>query len=224
MKGITLATLMIVGILAFAALAIGLSYAKYDEATTTVTLDDGIKCCINGKEVSDGDTVTVKLEAAKLKICVSSEYDQPIGYAGKWTCGDKTVTSSKTDDSTVKSGEFVIDLNHGSYTGAIKIKFVSADMNGQKITMKFTIADGLNVTYGSTTVNNGDSIEFTEDTIYISVATADGEKKNISYSYWWGDSSESGSGSGSEYNTSIQIIIDNMAYFDPQPGEVKIWL
>ena len=224
MKGITVATLMVVGMLAVMAVCVGLSYAKYDEATTTVTLDDGITCTINGKEVSNGDTVTVKLEAAKLKIKVSSEYDQPIGYAGKWTAGDNTVTSSKTDDSTVGSGEFIINLNHGKYTGAIKIKFVSADMSGQKITFKFSIAEGLNVTYGSTAITDGESIEFTDDTIYINVATADGQKKNISYSYWWGDSSEGGSGSGSEYNTSIQIIIDNMAFFDPQPGEVKIWV
>ena len=223
MKGITLATLMVVGILAFAALAIGLSYAKYDEATTTVTLDDGIKCCINGKEVNDGDTVTVKLEAAKLKICVSSEYEQAIGYAGKWTCGDKTVTSSKTDDSVSKSGEFIIDLNHGSYTGAVKIKFIPVDMDGQKITMKFTIAEGLKVTSGNAIITDGQSVEYTTD-IYIQVATADGERKNISYSYWWGDSSEGGSGTGSELNSSIQIVIDNMAFFDPQPGEVKIWL
>ena len=215
---------MIVGILAFAVLGIGLSYGKYDEATTTVTIDDGIKCCINGKEVSSGETVTVKLQADKMKISVSSDYDMPIGYAGKWTSDNHTVTSSKTDDSTVGEGKFIIEFNHGKYTGAIKIKFLNSEMDGQKITFKFSIAEGLNVTSGDTTINDGDSIAYTDETIYINVATADGQRKNINYSYWWGDSSESGSGSGSELATSMQIIIDNMAYFDPQPGEVKIWL
>ena len=213
---------MTVGILAFAALCIGLSYAKYDEVTTTVTLDDGITCCINGKEVSNGDTVTVNMKAAKLKICVSSESDQAIGYLGRWSSADHQVTSSQKDPSTVKNGEFIIDFNHGSYTGTLTVKYLGADSGGQTILFDFNICDGVTVTSGGTEIKNGDTRGFTDDTIYITVTTNDGQKKNISYTYWWGDAGEGGYGSGSEYNSTIQIIIDNMAYFDPETGGVTI--
>lgn len=224
MKGIVLSALMIAGVLLLAGTAIGLSYTKYDEATTTVTLDDGIRCCINGKEVGNGDTVTVKLEAAKLKVCVCSDSEQAIGYHGRWSSADHEVTGNQKDASTVGKGEFVIDFNHGSYTGILTIKYLGADSGGQTILFDFDICDGVTVTSGGSDIKNGDTRGFTDDTIYITVTTDDGQKRNISYTYWWGDAGEGGFGTGSEYDSTVQIAIENTAYFDPETGGVTIRL
>ena len=222
MRGITLATLMVVGILAVAATAIGLSYAKYDEATTTVTIEDGIKCCINGKEVSNGDTVTVKLEAAKLKIEVCSEYEQPIGYAGKWTSNDHTVTSSKTDDSTVKSGTFTVDLNHGKYNGILRIGFMDGDGDLANVVLKFTIGEGITVTSGSDEIKDGDTYTFIGDSKII-VKTNDGQRHDVKYSgSWSNDCGMSGGASGQELNSSVTIDIIDMMFFDDGHGTMDI--
>ena len=188
MKGIILFSLMAAGFILFAGIAIGVNYTKYDEVTTTVTIDDGITCTINGKEVSNGDTVTVSMDLAKMNVCVKSDYDQPIGYVGSWTSGSDTVTSSQKDSSVSHCGKFVINFNHGSYTGSMKIKFFAGD-EMQTISMKFHISSDVTVTIAGTQINDGDSYDFKND-IKVSVSANDGQKHNISYSYWWGKEKE----------------------------------
>ena len=78
MKGMVLFSLMAAGVILFAGAAIGLSYTKYDELTTTIDLDDGITCTLNGKEVSNGETVTIRQDMGTVRVHLESEYPIPI--------------------------------------------------------------------------------------------------------------------------------------------------
>lgn len=220
MKGKIIFALMVVGILALAGLCVGLSYNKYDSVSTTFTIDDGITCKVNGKEVASGDTIKYTPDMGKMKICVESEYDQYIGYTGRWTSAQDSVSSSFTDKSVKNSGEFTVNFKHGEFNGNIKIAFIDSD-DYQTLTMTFNITGDVKVVAEGVEVVNGDVKQYNND-IHITVTANDGQKHNIAWSYWWGDSSESGSGNGSEYNSSTSFTVENMAYFDPHDGSVTI--
>ena len=220
MKGKILFALMVVGILVLAGLCVGVAYTKYDSVSTTFTIDDGITVTVNGKEVANGDTVTYTPDMGRMKICVESEYDQYIGYTGRWTSAQDSVSKSFTDKSVKNSGEFTVEFGHGSFTGDMKIAYVDGD-EYQTLTMTFNITGDVTVVSEGVEVKNGDVKPYNTD-IHITVTANDGQKHNINWSYWWGDSSESGSGNGSEYNSSTSFTVENMAYFDPHNGSVTI--
>lgn len=213
---------MAVGIIVFAGLCVGIAYTKYDKVTTTVSIDDGIIVTISGKEVTDGQTITIDKGVSNIKVEVASSYDQYIGYAGYWTSGSHTVQSTVKDESIQYRGEFLIHFGHGNFTGGLKIAFLSPDMGDQKITMEFTIDSALTVTCNGAAVTSGQVIDYTDD-LHITVSTKDGQKRDIQYSYYWGSSCEHGSGQGEEYNSTINFTVENMAYFEHANGEVKIW-
>ncbi len=213
---------MVVGIIVLAGLCVGVAYTKYDKVTTTVSIDDGIIVTISGKEVTDGQTITIDKGVSNIKVEVASSYDQYIGYAGYWTSGSHTVQSTVKDESIQYRGEFLIHFGHGNFTGGLKIAFLSPDMNDQKITMEFTIDSALTVTCNGAAVTSGQVIDYTDD-LHITVSTKDGQKRDIQYSYYWGSSCEHGSGQGEEYNSTINFTVENMAYFEHANGEVKIW-
>ena len=222
MKGITLATLMTVGILVFAATAIGLSYAKYDEATTTVVLEDGIACTINGKEVSSGETVTVRTEGGYLNVCAKSPSPAIIGYSGQWTSGDRTSTATKWTDKEVEEYDFKIALNHGSYTGRMTIKNMDGD-ELQPIDIKFTIDESkVTVTHGSTVVHDGDVVTLVGDDAF-QAATVDGQKHTIRWDgHWSNPDGESSGTSGCHYTASTTITVQDFIYFSKATGTMTV--
>ena len=222
MKGIILATLMTVGILVFAGAAIGLSYAKYDEATTTVILEDGITCTINGKEVSNGDTVTVRTEGGYLNVRAESPAPAIIGYSGQWTAGDKTCKSTECTEDEVETFEFKVALSHGSFTGRMVIK----DMGGdelQPIELKFSIDESkVTVVHGSDVIHDGDTFTIYGDDAFTAT-TVDGQKHTINWDgHWSNPDGESSGASGCHYTISTTISVQDFIYFEKATGTMKI--
>ena len=222
MKGTTLFALMIVGILALAGLCIGVSYAKYDNVTTTVHIDDGIVVTIDDIEVTNGQTITIDKDLGHFRVAVRSDSEQFIGYAGQWSSGPDHVSVNMRDETIKYYGEFTIHFGHGNFSGGLRISYLAPDML-QPITMKFNIGQGVKVTSGNMEIIDGAEVDFTDDATII-VTALDGQKHNINWRYSWSSSCESGSGEGSEYNTSMTFTIENTAYFEHAYGTVNISL
>ena len=135
MRGIVLASLMIVGILVFAGTALGVTYYKYDEATTTIILGDGLTCTIDGKEVKNGDTITSELRGGYLNAHVESNTPVVIGYVGLWASDGDTEKREGDSSVEVTSYDIKIPFNHGSYNGKLQIWDLADDASGNLITL-----------------------------------------------------------------------------------------
>ena len=222
MKGITLATLMVVGIFVLAAGAIGLSYAKYDEATTTVILEDGITCTINGKEVSNGETVTVKLEGGYLNVHAVAPMPMVIGYSGQWTAGDNTCKSTVWTGSEVESYDFKVAINHGKFTGRMVIKDLGGD-ELQPIELKFSIDESkVTVKHGGDVIHDGDTFTIYGDDAFTAT-TVDGQKHTINWDgHWSNPDGESSGASGCHYTVTATISVQDFIYFDKATGTMVI--
>ena len=213
---------MAVGILVFAVTAIGLSYAKYDEATTTVFLGDGITCTIDGKEVSNGDTVKAPVKGGYLEVHAESATPAIIGYSGMWTDGDKTCTSSGKTDSEVSESDFKIAFNHGSFSGRMSIKNMGID-ELQPIELKFTIDESkVTVKHGGDVIHDGDSFTIYGDDAF-SVSTVDGQKHTITWDGRWSNpDGESSGASGCHYTVSTTITVQDFIYFSKATGTMTV--
>ena len=194
MRGVALLALMTAGFIIFAGIALGVTYTKYDQITTTVTLEDGITCTIEGKEVSSGETIAVNPEFGSMNVHVESATPAVFGYAGKWTSGDDTWKSTGKTDSEATSADFKIDFKHGEFTGSMYICNMGGDYDYKPIAMEFHIEgdEYLKVCIGDTVIHDGDKMTLTGDTS-VTISTADGQRHHISYEGWWGNDCEEGS-------------------------------
>ncbi len=184
MKGKILFALMIVGILLFAGLAICVNYAKYGDVTTEVLLDDGLTCTINGKEVKDGDTVTVGLEYAKLKICVSSNTAALIACSGSWSSDSDRITFSDGTEKSVKNAEFTIDFGKADhFDGRIFIDNGVDDLDHDPISLYFVYDDAITVKLWGKVIPSGSDLFYKED-IDLEVTTNDGKLHDL---HWYGN-------------------------------------
>lgn len=224
MKGIALSALMIVGILLFAGIAIGVNYSKYGEVTTTVEIDDGLTCTINGKEVSNGDTVTVDLEFCKLKVCVNSDAATLIACSGDWSSDGDRVSFSDGTDSEVTCAEFTIDFGKAaSFNGIIVIDKAVDDLDHDPISLYFTYDDKIVVRLNGNEVASGTTLWYKED-IDLEVITVDGEEYDI---HWYGSyrnhydtGDKTIDGSGHWSSGTIHLECDN--YFSTATGKLTI--
>jgi len=222
MKGKYLLAFMVAGILLFTAVALGTTCTKYDEVNTTVIMDSDITCTINGKTVTNGQTVSVNPNFSKVKICVSSEYELPIGVAGIWKSDKETVTASSTDSSIVKSGEIGALFGHGTYNGTLRVFFTADDSDLADITLTFKITGDIMVRTEGVSLTDGCQHTFHGDST-INVTTNDGQRHNITYSgSWSNDCGMSSGASGNDLATSTTIYITDMIYFDPAYGTMTI--
>ena len=199
MKGSILFSLIIVGILLFAGTAVGLSFTKYDEATTFVKLDNGIRCTINDVEVGDSHAVTVKTRDGYLDVHVESTDPAVIGYSGKWTSGDRSYVSTDTTDSEVTSYDFKILLDRGKFDGNLAIRNLGAE-DGKTLTLTFFIDEHLYVQVNSQDVHDNDKITYSGSEIVVSVLTKDGETHDLFLEGRWGNQS------GEDYEVGDEII------------------
>lgn len=217
MKGIVLTALMIVGILLFAGTAIGLSYTKYDEVTTTVYIEDGITCTINDKEVRNGDRITIPTGNDSLRIHAVSNYVLPIGIAGKWCSETRTITEYLID-----ANDMEVSFGHGTFEGKLMIGFTAEDSDIAGIVLKFTIGEGITVKCGSDEIKDGDEYRFPNDS-KIDVTTNDGQRHDVKYKGSWSNEyGMSGGASGEELGSSITIDIVDMMYFSDGHGTMEI--
>ena len=220
MKGTTLFALMIVGILVFAGLCVGLAYHKYDNVTTTLSIDDGITVKIDGIEVKDGETITIDKDLGHFHVEVKSDSNEYIGYAGQWTSGPDHVTVKKTDDYIQHSGEFTIHFGHGNFKGGLRVAYAGSETH-ETITMKYNLGPGLKVTSNGVEVVDGQIVDYDGDATIVAT-TLDGQRHYIHHEYYWGNDYERGSDTGTELNTSSTFWLDNMADYAPASGEITV--
>ncbi len=224
MRGIVLTTLMIIGILVFAGTAIGVSYAKYDEATTTVTIEDGLKCTINGKAVSNGDVITTKLDGGYLKVCVESEFPAVIGCFGVWYTDGKTVTENKDSTDEVTCYEFKIPFNHGDYNGSLLVRNMGSDAYGCPISMVLHF-DESKVRVWFSLAN---SYRHDGETVWVlgecefDVLAVDGQTHTFSWDGSWGnDVGDHGVLKGTKTTSEVALRISSYQSLNaPSEGEI----
>ena len=207
---------MAAGVILFAGAAIGLSYTKYDELTTTIDLDDGITCTLNGKEVSNGETVTIRQDMGTVRIHLESEYPIPIIMGALWKSSDRTIMASSLDCKGCD-----VQLGHGDFTGRF-IAHYQGDGDLANVVLKFTIGEGITVSAGGTQINDGDEYTFVGDGT-ITVTTNDGQRHDVKYKGSWSNEyGMSGGASGNELNSTVSISIVDMMYFSDGHGTMEI--
>lgn len=221
MKGITVFALMIVGVVVLAGVGLGLTCSKYNEISTTVIIEDGITCTINGKEVSSGENIAVD-NNGYLDIHVESETPADMGYSGLWTSSDNVVTKTENIGSEKTSADFKVKFTHNNYSGKMVIKNLGAD-SLQYINLKFKIDESkVIVKNGDNVIKDGQTLSFNYD-ISLNVSTKDGQKHDITYDGHWSNScGESSGASGSNYTISTNIVIQDFIYYEDANGTMTI--
>ena len=189
MKGIVLASLMVVGILVFAGLALGVAYAKYDEATTTIILEDGIRCNIDGKDIGNGEKITTELTGGYLNVHV--EYDTPIvfGYSGAWYSDDRTETQDGDSSTEVTSYDIKISFSHGKYNGTLLVRNMASDEYGCPISMVLHFDESkIKVWFSMANSyrHDGDAITVLGDCVF-DISHVDGQVHTFTWDGSWGN-------------------------------------
>lgn len=183
MKGKILFALMIVGILLFAGIAIGVNFSKYGDVTTEVALDDGLTCTINGKEVNNGDTITVDMQFAKLNVCVTSDAAAKLACTGSWASGSDRVTFSDGTSEDATYAEFTIDFHKAvHFDGMIFIDKGVDDLDHDPIILYFEYDDSITVKLWGKVVPSGSDLCYKQD-IDLEVTTNDGQEHDL---HWYG--------------------------------------
>lgn len=224
MRGIVLASLMIVGVLVLAGTAIGVTYAKYDEATTEIILEDGINCTIEGKQVSNGDRVTSGLKDGYLNIHAESETPMVIGYSGVWYSDDRTEIQNGDSNNEVTSYDFRIPFNHGKYNGKLLIRNMASDAYGYPITMVLHFDESkITVWYGmaNSYAHDGQTVHILGD-VAFDVHHVDKNNHTFSWNGYWGnDLGDHKDLQGTETTNALELIISGFqCNFGPCSGEI----
>ena len=224
MKGIAIASLMIVGILVFAGTALGVTYSKYDEATTEVILEDGIRCTIDGKDVNNGDEITSGLKGGYLNVHVESEAPIVFGYSGFWYSDDRTVIMNGDSGTEVTSYDFRIPFNHGEYNGGLTIRNTGSDAYGYPIHMvlhfdesKIKVWAGWANDYR----HDGDTIGILGD-VAVDLSHVDGNSHTFNWDGYWGnDLGDHKDLQGTETAKIAELIISGFqCNYGPCTGEI----
>ena len=188
--------------------------------TTTVTIDEGLTCTMNGVPVKDGQTVSVPLDDGIITLHVESKVAETFGYSGVWESGLVTKRSMNIIEQMVTSYDFVIDFDHVGYTGNMAVGYSNGD-DVKPLTIDFTIDDNLTVMFGTQEIKNGDKVTFYKDT-ELSVTTKDGNRHYINHQGEWSNDCEYASDGGTELTESLIVYILDTFYFGDATGYEKI--
>ena len=224
MKATTILAACVAVALVVAVAAVCTNMTKNDQVTTEVLMDDGMTCTINGKEVANGDTVTVSLDMGNMKIHVDSQASGKLAVCGLWSSDDGGASILKNTGKAVTSADFAVKfVKHGTFKGAMYISNDAADGDIAPIILKFTVDESkVVVKWGDTVIHNNEVVTFENDS-QLNVTTADGASHNITYSGKWSNSSGMSSGvSGNELGTSTIIYITDTMYFDAGNGTMDV--
>ncbi len=221
MKAGIYSALIVVAIVVVAGLAVFLTYEKNNEIETTVHIEDGLECTVNGKSVSDGGTVTV-LNSGKIEIHVESDSAVRVLFEGRWVHEDHVVEDSRDSETAVESYDIEIEVDKGDYKGTMRIKAGNAD-DLCPVTLTFDYdSSKLSASVGGSEVASGSTYSFTSDgeiTVTSKTGAAD-----IHYDGSWSDGQGStGGATGYEYGTQTTVYIVNTAYFGEETGTMKLW-
>ena len=211
--------ILVAAIVAVAAISVfALGSHNDDKITTTVTIEDGLTCTINGQSVNNGGTVT--LEKGPLELHVVSSTMAKLGFAGLWKAGSKTVQEDNQSDFEITTLDYTIYFPHGDFKGDLSIKNLGADdLSPVTLTFKYDETK-LKATVGGNIVGNGQTHSFPNDgTIHVEslIGTV-----NIKYDgSWTGPYGDTGGAHGNEYASSTDVSIVNCAYFGEMTGTIE---
>lgn len=228
MKGIVLTTLMIAGILLFAGTALAVTYTKNDVATTEITLEAGIRCSIDGKDISSGDTITTNLKGGYLNIHVESDTPMVFGYFGEWT-SDGTVEIKSGDSSAeVTSYNLQIPFGHGKYDGSLVIRNNGSDAYGYPISMVMHFDESkINVWFSMANSYRHDGEKVTAlGNCVFDISHVDGTPHTFKWDGSWGnDVGDHGVLQGTENARIVEISISSFQSLNgPSSGEITFEL
>ena len=228
MKGIVLASLMVVGILVFAGAALGVTYVKYDEATTNIILEDGIRCTIDGKDISNGETVTSNLKGGYLNVHVESDTPIVFGYSGVWYSDDVSETKDGDSADEVTSYDFKIPFSHGKYNGTLLIKNMASEAYGCPISMVLHFDESKIMVWFSMANSyrhDGETVTALGNCVF-DVKHVDGTVHTFTWDGSWGnDYGDHGVLQGTQSATEIEVYISSFQSLNaPSHGEITFTL
>ena len=196
-------------------------FVKEKDVTTTVTVQDGLKCTINGDPVIDGSVVITNADN-KIRIHVESTGNAFLAFSGSWHSDSKDVCKSDKLETAATSADFCFKLDRKDFTGKLAIYIDGSDGDLAPINLTFSFDESqVKVTAFGSEVKNGQVVSFPGDGTFT-IESKIG-KANIHYDYSWSNEyGMSGSGSWDELNTSITGTVENMCFFSPGNGPMNI--
>ena len=198
-----------------------LDYVDGGETTTQVTVQDGLRCTINGTSVQNGGTIVTKSEEC-MSIHIESSSPANLAFSATWSSDKKDVHKEDSLSDPAKSADFCVKLDRKDYTGHLSVYIAGSDGDLGPINLTFHFDESqVKVTHAGTEVKNGDVVSFPNDG-HFTIESKIG-RCNLKYSYSWSNPDGfQGSGSYSELNTSIQGSVVNTCYFDAGTGDMNI--
>ncbi len=195
-------------------------FVKEKDVTTTVTVQDGLKCTINGDPVINGAVVITNAEN-KICIHVESTGNAFLAFSGSWHSDKKDVCKSDVLETAATSADFCIKLDRQNFTGKLAV-YIDGSDDLAPINLTFNFDESqVKVTAFGAEVKNGQIVSFPNDG-HFTIESKIG-KANIHYDYSWSNEyGMSGSGSWDELNTSISGTVENMCYFSAGTGPMNI--
>ena len=196
-------------------------FVKDKEVTTTVIVQDGLTCTINGEPVTDGQTITTNADN-KIRIHIESEGNAFLAISGSWHADKKDICKSDKLETAATSADFCFKLKRQNFTGNLAIYIDGSDGDLAPINLTFSFDESqVKVTAFGSEVKNGDVVSFPGDGSFT-IESKIG-KANIHYDYSWSnDYGMSGSGSADELNTSVTGHVENMCFFSAGTGPMNI--
>ena len=225
MKGRTVFALFIFGLLVLTGICIGMSFTKYDKATTTIVLGEGMTCTVNGIEVNDGDEIEVDLDMHKMKVHIETDTPMVIECVGQWANDNNSVTCRDKTDREVTSADFTLDLGkQGLYQGCLILNEIDTDdLDHDPIVLTFYFDESLfDVSFYSTVMHNNGVI-VVGDVGVVNITIKDGLPHDFSYDANWVNSyGTKDKVTGEVHGNSISVTINNNNYFSTANGDMHI--
>ena len=221
---LTIAAIAMVAVAGATVIAVG---EKDDCVSTTVILEDGIRCTIDGKTVSDGDQICVKSLNGNLNIHLESDYAGMFLVNGMWDSDNGKTTASKASGSSVKSCDVTVGFGHGKYCGDmyVGIAYPGADDDVQlKLTVLFN-KERFTVSYDGKQVQYLDEVQCTTNYNVFTADSITGEKEIYYDAMWFGsDGHAQGWVKNHVHGTSAEIILHWLGSPEtPYTGTLKVW-
>ena len=86
-----------------------LDYVDGGETTTQVTVQDGLRCTINGTSVQNGGTIVTKSEEC-MSIHIESSSPANLAFSATWSSDKKDVHKEDSLSDPAKSADFCVKL------------------------------------------------------------------------------------------------------------------
>ncbi len=215
-----LLTIAAVALVAAAGVYAAVTAVNDDSVTTTVTVNDGIRCTINGKAVSDGDEIKINPMDGKMDIHLESDTPGLLSYVGYWEDGDRSVDKADTVKVPLREADFTVAFDHGKFCGGLTVGMNAYGPSDNALTLRIFHDEYVRGVYwGDTRVMDGQTMTFLYGEAVLTVRTADNSTKMMYHADW---SSSSGTDSKTGEFTGNTIVDIKSGFDDPASGILYI--